>query len=208
MGALLDAVPAGGADHTEHHRDLATAIEAVPAAYQPLDSDLTAIAALTTTAYGRGLLSLANQAALQAEAGGSALVAGVDYPTSATVTLSSAQILDLHNTPITLVAAPGAGKYLIPHAIVVWGGYGTTPYTVSDDLSIRYVTGDDISTDAATAAVFNYSGFRKLLLLDDVGGDDSIVNKGIETYVRTGSITDGDGTLTVTVWYTVEDVPA
>lgn len=28
MGALLDAVPAGGADHTEHHRDLATAIEA------------------------------------------------------------------------------------------------------------------------------------------------------------------------------------
>lgn len=35
------------------------------AAYaQPLDSDLTAIAALTTTAYGRALLELANQAAL------------------------------------------------------------------------------------------------------------------------------------------------
>lgn len=33
--------------------------------YQPLDSDLTAIAALTTTSYGRGLLELANQAALQ-----------------------------------------------------------------------------------------------------------------------------------------------
>jgi hypothetical protein len=33
---------------------------------QPLDSDLTAIAALTTTAYGRAFLSLANQAALQA----------------------------------------------------------------------------------------------------------------------------------------------
>jgi hypothetical protein len=37
--------------------------------YQPLDSDLTAIAALTTTAYGRSLLTLANQAALQAAVG-------------------------------------------------------------------------------------------------------------------------------------------
>lgn len=126
----------------------------------------------------------------------------------ATVTLSSADILALNTTPITLVAAPGAGKYLVPHAIVVWVGYGTTPYTVSDDLSIRYVTGDDISLDAATAALFNFSGFRKLILLDDIVGDDGIVNKGIEMYVRAGALTLGDGTLTVTVWYTVEDVPA
>lgn len=34
--------------------------------FQPLDSDLTAIAALTTTAYGRAFLALANQAGLQA----------------------------------------------------------------------------------------------------------------------------------------------
>lgn len=37
------------------------------AAYQPLDSDLTSIAALTTTSYGRGLLTLANATALAAE---------------------------------------------------------------------------------------------------------------------------------------------
>lgn len=35
--------------------------------YQPVDSDLTAIAALTTTAYGRSLLTLANATALAAE---------------------------------------------------------------------------------------------------------------------------------------------
>lgn len=61
-----DDVPAGGADHTAVHRDIATALDGA----QPLDADLTAIAALTTTAYGRGLLTLADQAALQAEAGG------------------------------------------------------------------------------------------------------------------------------------------
>ncbi len=39
---------------------------AVVAYSQPLDSDLTAIAALTTTAYGRAFLALANQAGLMA----------------------------------------------------------------------------------------------------------------------------------------------
>lgn len=38
-------------------------------AYQPLDADLTAIAALATTPYGRGLLTLANQAALMTATG-------------------------------------------------------------------------------------------------------------------------------------------
>lgn len=37
--------------------------------YQPLDSDLTAIAALATTAYGRALLTLADAAALRTYAG-------------------------------------------------------------------------------------------------------------------------------------------
>jgi hypothetical protein len=37
--------------------------------FQPVDSDLTAIAALATTPFGRNLLTLANQAALQAAVG-------------------------------------------------------------------------------------------------------------------------------------------
>jgi hypothetical protein len=48
-------------------------------AYQPLDSDLTAIAALATTTFGRNLLTLANTAALQAlvgNTGGLALTGG------------------------------------------------------------------------------------------------------------------------------------
>ena len=46
---------------------IATAI--VAAVYQPLDSDLTAIAALGTTAFGRGLLATASAAGLRAYAG-------------------------------------------------------------------------------------------------------------------------------------------
>jgi hypothetical protein len=46
-----------------------SAVETQDEQYQPLDSDLTAIAALATTPYGRSLLTLANQAALKAATG-------------------------------------------------------------------------------------------------------------------------------------------
>lgn len=51
------------ATHAAGDFDSAGAAAAAQAASQPLDSDLTAIAALSTTAYGRGLLTLANAAA-------------------------------------------------------------------------------------------------------------------------------------------------
>jgi len=205
MGALLDAVPAGGADHTEHHRDLAAAIEAVPAAYQPLDSDLTAIAALTTTAYGRSLLALANQAALQAEAGGSALTPGVDYPTSATVTLSSAQLLDLHNTPVTLVAAPGAGKYLIAHRVIEYLTFGTVAYTVTGSTTVNWageaaVVGEIASLDSGVSSINSSDDTTVYVQAANA------VNKAL-TVSSDAALTDGDGTLTVTVWYSIEDVP-
>lgn len=55
--------------------DPAGAAAAAQAASQPADSDLTAIAALTTTAFGRSLLEAANAAALRTLAG---LVIGTD----------------------------------------------------------------------------------------------------------------------------------
>jgi hypothetical protein len=54
----------------------------LPAAYQPLDSDLTSIAALATAAYGRGLLTLAADTDLADEVGPLLLgnVANVKHP--------------------------------------------------------------------------------------------------------------------------------
>ena len=50
-------------DHTQYHNDARG-----DARYQPLDSDLTAIAALSTTSFGRSLLALADAAALRTAA--------------------------------------------------------------------------------------------------------------------------------------------
>jgi hypothetical protein len=82
--------------------EVAGAAAAAQAASQPLDSDLTNIAALTTTAYGRAFLALANQAALQALLGldtDVALAANSDakIPTQKAVKAYADGLLDANN---------------------------------------------------------------------------------------------------------------
>jgi hypothetical protein len=98
----------------------AASVELAGTAYQPLDSDLTAIAALTTTAFGRALLALADAAALRSAAG---LVASLPL-TGGTVTgnivRSTAGTHVYHNDPAltdgrifvtdAAAAAPTAGN--------------------------------------------------------------------------------------------------
>lgn len=75
-GANLAFAYAAGSDYSIRVRDAAggellflASIAVVGEQYQPLDSDLSAIASLTTTSFGRNLLTLANQAALKAATG-------------------------------------------------------------------------------------------------------------------------------------------
>ncbi|QVJ07695.1 hypothetical protein L7H23_01250 [Sphingopyxis sp. BSN-002] len=75
-GANTAFVFAAGDDYSLRVRDASggevlyfSSVAVAGQQFQPLDSDLTAIAALTTTAFGRALLTLANQAALKAATG-------------------------------------------------------------------------------------------------------------------------------------------
>lgn len=64
----------------------------IAAAYQPLDGDLTAIAALSTTSYGRALLALADVAALRTAYGLSVPVTEAQGGTGATAFATAAEI--------------------------------------------------------------------------------------------------------------------
>jgi len=203
MGALLDAVPAGGADHTEHHRDLATAIEAGGGgAVAASDVSFTPTGTIAATNVQAAIAEVAS------EAGGGTLTPGVDYPTSATVTLSSAQLLDLHNTPVTLVAAPGAGKYIAVHKVVAYLNHVTTDYVSSSgDLSVCY-SGEE----ADPYSTVNLQRSADHIAVEAVQQMSlpaaSMVNVAIVAAANGSVFTLGDGTLPITVWYTIEDVPA
>lgn len=76
----------------------------------------------------------------------------------AEVTISSAQIRALRATPITLVAAPGAGYFLQYLASTHLYDYGGTAYTIADpgdDMKIKY----NNSAGTAVAGVIAADGF-------------------------------------------------
>ena len=88
------------------HFEAAGAAAAAQAASQPLDSDLTAIAALTTTAYGRAFLALADQAATMA------LLSASSTTASGIVELAtSAETITGTDTVRAVTPAGGAAAY-------------------------------------------------------------------------------------------------
>jgi hypothetical protein len=141
---------------------------AVAAGYQPLDSDLTAISALTTTAYGRALLSTADAATLRSAIG----VGRADAPTFLAQTLTgqsltssqSTNLLDLATTWDTVGTPTGIKLDVIntnsnPAALLmdlqVSGG---TKFKVAKGGSFSFRAGNtfaDISSDGVGRILMN-----------------------------------------------------
>lgn len=122
-------------------------IAAVAAAYQPLDADLTAVAALTTTSFGRALLELANAAA-----GRTALGLG----TASTSASTDFQPIDSDLTAIAALTTTSFGRSVLAladaAALRTLAGLGTmatataTDYvakTLWDANTVLYATTDD-----------------------------------------------------------------
>jgi hypothetical protein len=132
-----------------------------------------------------------------------------DYLRKATVTLSSADILDLHNTPVTLVAAPGAGKCLLPVRVVSFMGT-YTPYSSTSTAYpvLRFAGAATPSTPLTEDVSYGTPAFWSVpvgtISIDTTYAE----NVALVATTDGAQFTDGDGTLTVTVWYTIEDVPA
>jgi hypothetical protein len=131
--------------------------------YQPLDSDLTAIAALTTTSFGRALLTLADAAALRTAASvysAAQVDAGfqpLDGDLSAIAALSTATYGRSLLTLASLAATQASLKMSVPlfdHHVDV--GNGTTVETdlYSDTLAAGQLGANDDKIEAEYAGVF------------------------------------------------------
>lgn len=128
---------------------------------------------------------------------------------TASVTLSSADILDLHNTFPVLLASPGPGKFISPKWFEADSGVGTTAYTNGSYTGVVVSWGEgDVYAVEDLGALTTSTGDRHQLLMpsDDARTIGSIADKAMHVYID-DPFTDGDFSLTVTVWYSVVDVP-
>jgi hypothetical protein len=122
---------------------------------------------------------------------------------STTTTLSTAQILANYTTPITLVAAPGAGKALIFHGAEVFLDFGGTAFVAgtNEDFQIQYDGGTACSELAlqvnlieASADVYYWMNPKQSVI---------IANQELEAATITGNVATGNGAMKIKCFYSV-----
>lgn len=124
-----------------------------------------------------------------------------------TLTLTSAQILNLHATPVEIVPAPGPNRILVPISISAKLHFGGTAYLLGDDINLLLGAKADTHQVAAidkllveSAADENASGLKTAwAVARDVAA--KIENVALSLSVTATAYTTGNGTLTVTVFY-------
>ena len=95
-------------------------------------------------------------------------VEDLDSVSKTTVTLTSAEVLAMNTTPITLVAAPWAGKYINVLSIVGTVDYNSAAYATNVTLEFRYTNGSGTKVTADIGALL------------DATADKAVGVKGIE----------------------------
>lgn len=121
----------------------------------------------------------------------------------AKVTLTAAQVKALHGTPITLVAAPGAGKFVQLLDAALYLNYGTAAFAAGSTVQLIM---NSIAIATTTAALLNNGSsimiqpaFPALATTASQGAANAAL-----TITASGSeFTTGDSTVDVHLWYAV-----
>ena len=165
--------------------DAAGAAASAQSASQPLDSDLTAIAALSTTSYGRGLLSLADAAAALSAIGAASSSHTHDTIGSFTLdvrhTVAASPVSPMTNQGTAVVSMTTSHPYL-----------SSTSNTVNDGRTWEFVRGSGGTykvtfwywglTNGGVATVYvdgNVLGTVDMYAGSNVGGLSSVVATGL-----------------------------
>lgn len=128
-----------------------------------------------------------------------------------TVSLSATQLLAMDVTPVELVAAQGSGKVIVPQGnVILQYEFGTVPYTVGS-VGFQFMNG---LVDTYTLVIGGDVGLLALsvsslgigLVANPSISDEADVSGQALLIKLSGSgvpITDGDGTLKITLGYSV-----
>jgi hypothetical protein len=121
----------------------------------------------------------------------------------ASLTIASADVLQLNTTPLTIVAAQGAGTAIELISATFKGTFNSIAYATNTDIDIR-TTGSSVNLTTNVAKLgFTANTLNAFALKADPSADQMIENTGLEVFVETGDPTAGDSDITVYVTYRV-----
>jgi hypothetical protein len=133
------------------------------------------------------------------------------------VTLTSAQLLALSTTPITIVTAPGAGFFIFPTYYTMEYHFGTTAYAGSGSCSFIYgpppvVNPTNLLTlynwTAATSGIIKAAASCGFIGICGEGLTPyTTMNNAAVVFTAPTAITGGNGTLTITLNYSILPLP-
>jgi hypothetical protein len=134
--------------------------------------------------------------------------AGVGAAQSVAVSLSSAQILALNATPVTLIPAPGAGRVILVNDITMQMTRTGTAYSNGGALEFRYTDGSGAKVSADIAAALVTTGGAGVAYASVLGIEASItpvVNSPVVVDNASAAFITGTGTAKLSIAYRIAD---
>ena len=121
----------------------------------------------------------------------------------ATGSLSSAQINALDTTPIQLIAAPGANKFYVIENTTFHYKAGTTGFTVSNSIDLRYSTADEKILEPILDTILQGT-ISKIYIaaFQDSYFSTAIINDAIKI-LAVNSISGGNGSINYSIKYRI-----
>lgn len=167
---------------------------------------------ITTTSTGNTLVGCFTVAKAAAATTASVVLkviassAAPDIVTATTITVSTAELLALYTTPKTLIAAPGAGKAIVPVDASLMLDYNSTAYdgiAAGEDLAFKYTdaSGNQAGSVEATGFLDASADAHREHLFD--GTISPTANAALVLHMLTGNIATGNSPLKVRVRYRV-----
>jgi len=126
------------------------------------------------------------------------------------VTLTSAQIKTLNGTPLSILAAPGAGKTYVVNTIIINYTFGTLQYTRTGATFKLFLgtTADGLALTTDQNAVVIAAASAASILQPSSNSNFATATKGFNKAIFVGNdggseFAAGDGTIKITLVYTV-----
>jgi hypothetical protein len=130
------------------------------------------------------------------------------------VSLTSAQVLALNATPITLIAAPGAGKALIFEGAVIHKPAGTAYGDVAsdDDLAIKYTDASGLAVGECEMTGFADQTTTQMRYIRPYAAASAesqitpVANSPLVAHMLNGEITTGNSAFHFEIYYKIVDI--